>query len=189
MRLRKICARTQQYISETTSNMLTTAKVYKAHRKIIVQTHVSELRYVDVAEALHRNLTLLRKRSGELSQKLKELQHLILEQIKEMHRTEVDIDIKIRACQGSCKSTSVYSIDHQYYKSMRDSLAELGQTAEKKRTVFKDTKLQLHPVPAPPVSLSYRMIPIVRKELLTKFEDIEQNQVVLEDIWEDLLNE
>lgn len=58
---------------------------------------------------------------------------------------------------------------------------------QKKKSPVKDIlkiKLQAVDVDAPPL-FSYKTIPIVHKELLIQFDDLEQNQVVLEDVLEE----
>ena len=99
---------------------------------------------------------------------------------------QVDIDIKIRACHGSCKHTFVHRIDHEAYADMENELAKFNLLTAKKAMFPADIrKLNLEPLIRPPISLSYRGIPIVRKEFLTQFEDIDLNQVVLEELFND----
>lgn len=67
---------------------------------------------------------------------------------------------------------------------MERSLAKFNPITAKKAMFPTDIrKLVLQPVLRPPVSLTYRNIPVVRKEFLTQFEDIDLNQVVLEELF------
>lgn len=183
-RLGQVCSRAHAYQSAISSAMLVNTAIYYAHRKIIVKNHVAELRYAERFEGLQRNLTLLQRRSTELSRKLHKIHGLIHQQITDMRRLEVDIDIKLRACHGSCKHTFVHQIDHKAYSDMEHSLAKFNPIIVKKAMFPTDIrKLVLQPVLRPPVSLTYRNIPVVRKELLTQFEDIDLNQVVLEELF------
>ncbi|KAG9262096.1 fibrinogen alpha chain-like [Astyanax mexicanus] len=187
-RLHKICKNTQKYNHATSSTMLQSAQFYEAQRKILIKTYMQELRYADGAQRLHRNLTLLSERSSKLFSELQRYHSQILEQITEMHRLEVDIDIKLRACKGSCKQTFDHTIDHQTFKTMEDHMARFDLSSINQEPFTLDKKIKLQPVVRPPVSLTYRKIPLVRSRLLTKFEDIEQNQVVLDELLDDISN-
>lgn len=67
-------------------------------------------------------------------------------------------------------------------------MATLHLTAAKQELFTLDKKLKLQPVTQPQVSLAYRTLTLVHAKLLTKFEDIEQNQVVMEDFLLDMWN-
>lgn len=97
----------------------------------------------------------------------------------------MDIDIKIRACKGSCKQTFDHAVDNKGFEAMESKMAEFSTSKRQKSFTIKK-KLKLKSVDQPRVSQTYRKIPIVHTELLTKFEDIEQHQVVLDEILEDV---
>ncbi|KAL0970679.1 hypothetical protein UPYG_G00245620 [Umbra pygmaea] len=187
-RLRNICKKKQWYEDAVTTSLVTTKRIYDTNRKSIVKTYVAELRFVDFAERLAQNLTLLRKRSAALSQKLKEQRRLIQKQMDDMYRQEVDVDIKLRACRGSCKRTFAFRIDHGSYQSMQHLMTLFDNTTSQNemKSPIKDIPIiKLQPVDVgPPPSIGYKTIPIVQKELLTQFEDLEQNQVVLDKVLE-----
>lgn len=98
------------------------------------------------------------------------------------------MDIKLRACKGSCKQTFDHVPDHQMVKSMQDDMATFHMTSTKHNTFTLDKKLRLQPVARPQVSLTYRKLPFVYSKLLTTFEDIKQNQVVLDEFLQELWN-
>lgn len=98
---------------------------------------------------------------------------------------KVDIDIKIRACKGSCKQTFDHAVDNEAFKAMEIKMAQLSMISKRRKSFTKVKKLKLQSADRPAVSPTYRKIPIVRSELLTKFEDIEQHQVVLDELLED----
>ncbi|XP_053532299.1 fibrinogen alpha chain [Ictalurus punctatus] len=144
---------------------------------------MEEMRYAEVAEMLHRNLTLLWKKSTELSRELQKYQRQTEDQINKIHQFEVDIDIKVRACKGSCKQTFDHVPDHETFRSMRDKIATFDLTSPKQQKTFTlDKKLELQPVVQPHDSLAYGKLPFAHSELLTKMEDIEQNQVVMDEL-------
>ncbi|XP_051559262.1 fibrinogen alpha chain [Myxocyprinus asiaticus] len=178
-RLRKICARIQHNQDITSSVMQNIVQYYWSQRKTIIQTFMQELRYAEFAEELHRNLTFLQNRSAELSKELQKKHCMVWDQINEIRRIEVDIDIKIRACKGSCKQTFDHAIDNEGFSAMKNKMAEFNILSKRQKSFSK--KLILQSVDRPSVPPTYRKIPIIRNELLTKFEDIEQHQVVLDE--------
>ncbi|XP_052402091.1 fibrinogen alpha chain [Carassius gibelio] len=166
--------------------MQKSVKYYRSQRKAIIQTYMQEIRYAEFAEDLHRNLTFLHKRSSELAKDLQKHHHLIWNQINEILRIEVDIDIKIRACKGSCKQTFDHAVDSDAFKAMENKMEQFSIISKRRKSFSKNKKLKLQSVDRPSVSPSYRKIPFVRTELLTKFEDIEQHQVILDELLEDV---
>lgn len=99
---------------------------------------------------------------------------------------KVDIDIKIRVCKGSCKQTFDHAIDNEAYEAMENKMKQFSIISKRRKSFSRHQKLKLQPIDRPRVSQTYRKIPIVRTELLTKFEDIEQNQMVLDELLEDI---
>lgn len=97
----------------------------------------------------------------------------------------MDIDIKIHACKGSCKQTFDHAVDNEAFKAMEIKMAQFSIISKRRKSFAKVKKLKLQSADRPAVSSTYRKIPIVRAELLTKFEDIEQHQVVLDELLED----
>ncbi|XP_073805459.1 fibrinogen alpha chain [Danio rerio] len=185
-RLRKTCEKIQQHQDAISLVMQKSVKFYECQRKTIVQTYMQELRYAEFAEDIHKNLTFLHKRSAELAKDLRKYHYMIWDQINQLRRIEVDIDIKIRACKGSCKQTFVHAIDNEAYKAMESKMKQFSIISKRRKAFSRPQKLKLQPVDRPTVSQTYRKIPIFRTELLTKFEDIEQNQMVLDELLEDI---
>ncbi|XP_070849820.1 fibrinogen alpha chain [Chaetodon trifascialis] len=146
----------------------------------------SELKIVEYAEGLTRNLTLLRKRSSSLSLHLDELRHNIQKQMEDLYRTEVDVDMKLRACYGSCRSVPPFSVDHPSYQTLHTDLDQMDKTVSWRKKIavppqdIPHIKLQPVNVGLTP-SADYKTIPTVQRELLTQFEDIGQNLLVLEE--------
>lgn len=102
------------------------------------------------------------------------------------HWLQVDISIKLQACTGSCQAASPLSVNHGSYQDSMDRLDKaftnrLAAKAPCQRVPrLKLLTADLNLVP----SAEYKTIPIVRRELLTEFEDIEQNQIIPQDFAE-----
>ncbi|XP_019711536.1 fibrinogen alpha chain [Hippocampus comes] len=161
--------------------MAKVANVYRQHRRVLVIQHVSELKFVQDAAELARNLTTLRQRSGRQRQRLEELKERVRRQVEELWRAEVDVDMKLRACAGSCKAVLPFSIDDAAYRTLRADATEFDSQRRKQAPPPGDIpQIKLRPVlVGPPPSKAYKQIPTVRSELLTQFEDIGQNQLFL----------
>ncbi|XP_053199733.1 fibrinogen alpha chain [Scomber japonicus] len=192
-KMRKVCKDSKTYEDASEKSMTTMTHIYNSNRKVLVNEYMSELKFVDYAEGLARNLTVLRKRSAKLSQQLKELSGNAQEQIEELYRTEVDIDMKLRACHGSCRSAVPFSVDHSSYQTLQTHMDQVDKTMNQRRKSAKPpveiphVKLQPVDIDVAP-SAKYKSIPMVRKELLTQFEDIGQNHVVLENLLQEALD-
>ncbi|XP_045921759.1 fibrinogen alpha chain isoform X2 [Micropterus dolomieu] len=188
-KLRKVCKTAKMYEDAAEKSMTEMTQIYNDNRRVIVNRYTSELKFVDHAEGLARNLTSLRKRSSWLSQQLGQLRHNVQKQMEDLYQTEVDIDIKLRACHGSCQLALPFSIDHSSYQMLQNDMDQIDKTLNKRKKTATPPKniptINLQHIdvgPAP--SAEYKTIPMVKRELLTQFEDIGQNQVVLEKLLE-----
>ncbi|XP_078263530.1 uncharacterized protein LOC144597802 [Rhinoraja longicauda] len=70
--------------------------------------------YYQQVDHLNTRLIILQNRINEQIHRINLLRDSILKQYKDITRLEVDIDIKIRACKGSCKKSFVYHIDGEH---------------------------------------------------------------------------
>lgn len=96
---------------------------------------------------------------------------------------QVDIDIKLRTCAGSCRSTSPFSVDHRGYQTARDELSQ-AVTQRRRPAAPPQHVPRIRVLPAavgPATPADYRTIPEVQRELLTQFEDFGRNRIVLEE--------
>ena len=100
---------------------------------------------------------------------------------------QVDVDMTLRACSGSCRSALPFSIDHQSHEALQTDMGQMDKTLTQRMKAGTPPQdiphIKLQPVDsdlAP--SSEYKTIPTVRRELLTQFGDIGQNEVVLEEL-------
>lgn len=100
-------------------------------------------------------------------------------------RLQVEVDVQLRACSGSCKLVFPFSVDHHSFQTLQTDLRPRDETPHQRRTVVSPPEdvphMKLQTVDEHPTSPEYKSIPTVRRELLTQFEDIPQNRVFLED--------
>ncbi|XP_042368252.1 fibrinogen alpha chain [Plectropomus leopardus] len=182
-KLQAVCKRATLYEDAAEKSVTVMKRVYGATRRVFINRHESELKFVELAERLARNLTSLRKRSSRLSLQLGELRGNVQTQLEDLYRMEVDIDIKLRACSGSCRVALPFSVDHLGYRTLHAD-TERMETKRKAAAPPEDIpRVTLQPVDVEPVlSSEYQTIPTVQREALTQFEDIVQNRVVLEPV-------
>ncbi|XP_072232519.1 fibrinogen alpha chain [Leuresthes tenuis] len=183
-KLRTLCKTAKKYEDAAEKSMSAMTSVYNSNRRVIVNRYMSELKFVERADGLAGNLTALRKRSATLAQKLKELNRRVQKQMEELYRTEVDIDMKLRACGGSCRSVLPFGTDHRSYQALKTELDFMDKTRKQKSktpTPLMDIpRIELQPVDSGLVpSADYKAIPTIQRELLTQFEDIGQSQFVM----------
>ncbi|XP_051888519.1 fibrinogen alpha chain-like [Pristis pectinata] len=81
--------------------------------------------YYQQVDHLNSRLTILQNRINEQINKINRLRNTILEQFNEITRLEVDIDIKIRACKGSCKKSFIYNIDRERNAQLAKNLMSM----------------------------------------------------------------
>ncbi|XP_034424853.1 fibrinogen alpha chain isoform X2 [Hippoglossus hippoglossus] len=185
-KLWKVCKTGKLYEDAAETSMTAMTQIYNSNRRVIVNRYISELKFVESAEELSRTLTSLRKRSTSLSHQLKELHGDVWKQIEDLYRTEVDIDMTLRACHGSCRSALPFTVDHPSYQTLETDMDQMNKAINQRNkatTPPEDTAhVLMKTVMRPAPSAEYRSIPAVQRELLTQFEDIGQNELGLEEL-------
>uniref|UniRef100_A0A452UMZ2 Fibrinogen alpha chain n=1 Tax=Ursus maritimus TaxID=29073 RepID=A0A452UMZ2_URSMA len=94
--------------------------------------------YSQVSEDLRSKIEILRRKVIEQVQQIRLLQKNVRDQLVDMKRLEVDIDIKIRSCQGSCSRALERRTDLKYYE---DQQKQLEQVIAKDLLPPKDSSL------------------------------------------------
>ncbi|XP_057710333.1 fibrinogen alpha chain isoform X2 [Corythoichthys intestinalis] len=176
----EVCNKARTSESSLENVMAKVADVYRRHRKVLVIRHVSELKLVQDGAQLARKLTSLRQRSLRLQRRLKQLNERVRQQVEELWRAEVDVDMKLRACKGSCRTALALGVDHHNYHTLLADVSETYSRRKKKapQDIPQITVRSLEEFALP--SEAYKWIPTVQKELLTQFEDIPKNQIFVE---------
>ncbi|XP_015744982.1 fibrinogen alpha chain [Python bivittatus] len=82
--------------------------------------------YGQITDDLRRRLVTLKQRVADKVQRIKTLQNSIQNQVGELKRLEVDIDIKIRACKGSCARLFNYNLDTESYGNLQKQLVQVN---------------------------------------------------------------
>ncbi|XP_007496272.1 fibrinogen alpha chain [Monodelphis domestica] len=79
-----------------------------------------------VTEDLRRRIEVLKRKVTEQVQNIVSLQTNIRNQLVEMKRLEVDIDIKIRSCKGSCSRSLDRELDTKSYEDQQKQLEQVA---------------------------------------------------------------
>lgn len=104
--------------------------------------------YGQVSEDLRRRIEILKRKVIEKAQQIQVLQKNVRAQLIDMKRLEVDIDIKIRSCKGSCSRAVNREINLQDYEGQQK---QLEQVIAKELLPTKDRQylpaIKMYPVP------------------------------------------
>ncbi|XP_036914247.1 fibrinogen alpha chain [Sturnira hondurensis] len=88
-------------------------------------TNNNDNTFRQVSEDLRSRLEVLKRKVTEQVQHIQLLQKNVKAQLIDMKRLEVDIDIKIRSCQGSCSRSVTRGIDLQDYEEQQKQLEQI----------------------------------------------------------------
>ncbi|KAA8592030.1 hypothetical protein FQN60_017404 [Etheostoma spectabile] len=105
---------------------------------------------LDLNKAKHRSADqTLRQRITDMKIKIDRqlrilgaLKDRVKDQVVDMQRLEVDIDIKLRSCKGSCQSYTVHQLDRESYVGQLDALSAQSIESVGTLSVMKSRPLQ-----------------------------------------------
>uniref|UniRef100_A0A3B4YK06 Fibrinogen alpha chain n=1 Tax=Seriola lalandi dorsalis TaxID=1841481 RepID=A0A3B4YK06_SERLL len=81
--------------------------------------------YYDLAQNLRQRITDLKIKIDRQLRILAALKDRVKDQVVEMQRLEVDIDIKLRSCKGSCSTYTEYQVDQESYVTLEKQVSQL----------------------------------------------------------------
>ncbi|XP_012500702.1 PREDICTED: fibrinogen alpha chain isoform X1 [Propithecus coquereli] len=81
--------------------------------------------YNQVSEDLRSRIEVLKRKVIEKVQQIQLLQNNVRSQLVDMKRLEVDIDIKIRSCKGSCSRALNHQVDLKDYEDQQKQLEQV----------------------------------------------------------------
>ncbi|NXR30607.1 FIBA protein, partial [Zosterops hypoxanthus] len=137
--------------------------------------------YGRLSGELRRRIVTLKQRVVTQVNRIKALQSSIQEQVVEMKRLEVDIDIKIRACKGTCARSFDYKVDKESYDNIQKQLAQANSInlhPELQTTTMSILKMRPLKDSNVPDHFKHKHLP--EMHALNIINDIKQMEVVLE---------
>ncbi|KFO90531.1 Fibrinogen alpha chain, partial [Buceros rhinoceros silvestris] len=165
---------------------------YKRSNQIIVETinvikpNLDTAQQVDetyghVSGELRRRIVTLKQRVLTQVNRIKALQRSIQDQVVEMKRLEVDIDIKIRACKGSCARSFDYQVDKESYDNIQKQLTQANSIDlhPELQTIPLST-LKIRPLKDSNVPEHLKHRPLPEMQDLNVINNLRQMQAVLE---------
>ncbi|XP_029809156.1 fibrinogen alpha chain [Suricata suricatta] len=106
------------------SNSLT-ANIMELVRGDFATSNNNDNTFSQVSEDLRSRIVILKRKVLEQVQHIQLLQKNVRDQLIDMKRLEVDIDIKIRSCQGSCSRALERRTDLKYYEDQQKQLEQV----------------------------------------------------------------
>uniref|UniRef100_A0A3B5A9I0 Fibrinogen alpha chain-like n=1 Tax=Stegastes partitus TaxID=144197 RepID=A0A3B5A9I0_9TELE len=96
--------------------------------------------YYDLAQSLRQRITDMKIKIDRQLRVLAALKDRVKDQVTQMQRLEVDIDIKLRSCKGSCASYSEHQVDLDSYVTLEKQVqqldSQLDQNVESVGTLY-----------------------------------------------------
>uniref|UniRef100_A0A671UFC9 Fibrinogen alpha chain n=1 Tax=Sparus aurata TaxID=8175 RepID=A0A671UFC9_SPAAU len=88
--------------------------------------------YYDLAQNLRQRITDMKIKIDRQLRILAALKDRVKDQVVEMQRLEVDVDIKLRSCKGSCQGYAEFQVDHEDYVVLDKQINQLdSQSAQR----------------------------------------------------------
>ncbi|KAM6313658.1 fibrinogen alpha chain [Aegotheles albertisi] len=177
-KIKKLLTENQNNYKKSNRIIMETINVLKPNLDRDQQTDDT---YGRVSGELRRRIVTLKQRVVNQVNRIKALQSSIREQVVEMKRLEVDIDIKIRACKGTCARGFDYQLDKESYDNIQKQLTQANSInlhPELQTTTL--STLKMRPLKDSNVPEHFKHKPLPEMQALNLINDLRQMQVVLE---------
>uniref|UniRef100_A0A8C7XXP9 Fibrinogen alpha chain n=1 Tax=Oryzias sinensis TaxID=183150 RepID=A0A8C7XXP9_9TELE len=139
-------------------------------------------RYLELAQSLRQRITEIKIRIDRQMKVMAALKGRIRDQVTEMQKLEVDIDMKLRSCKGSCATYLEYQVDQQSYVTLEKQVAQLDtqtpQNIEAAGTLFV---MKSRPLKDLQVDSIYKSKAVQGQQKQDLFSDIKALKLVLEE--------
>ncbi|XP_053471143.1 fibrinogen alpha chain isoform X4 [Ictalurus furcatus] len=166
------------------STDLESKNTYSFLRERLVSSAGNDNRYTTLAEQLRQRIVELKIKIDRQLRVLEALKAQIKTQFIAVQRLEVDIDIKLRSCKGSCASSVNFSVDKEGYETLEKQLDRLDTLkVQSVETVSSLKVLKSRPLKDVNVPSIYKSITSDTERAAqrkTYFSDVGQLQLSLE---------
>uniref|UniRef100_A0A8D2IUN1 Fibrinogen alpha chain n=1 Tax=Varanus komodoensis TaxID=61221 RepID=A0A8D2IUN1_VARKO len=120
-KIKKLLSDNQE--SYKSSNILKQEITTILERNLVDEQRLDES-YGQTTDDLRRRIVTLKQRVVNHVNRIKSMQSTIENQVGEIKRLEVDIDIKLRGCKGSCARVPNYNVDMGSYDTIQKQLVQ-----------------------------------------------------------------
>ncbi|XP_069834819.1 fibrinogen alpha chain-like [Dendropsophus ebraccatus] len=155
-----------------------TKETYKQLKDNLVAAQQTDGSYNQVSDNLRQKIDILKVKVSRQIERIQMLQKNIREQVVEMKRLEVDIDIKLRACKGSCAKGVDFNVDVTSYENIQKQLLQ-AESTDLRPNINPLPILKMKPMKDSTVDSRYKTL-AQEKEKYPMFSDINQYSFVLE---------
>ncbi|XP_067876216.1 fibrinogen alpha chain-like [Heterodontus francisci] len=126
-RIKEIRWKLENYFTSIRNTQVTVTETTNRIKQTLDEVERLGETYNQLVDHLNSRLTILQTKTNDQSLKLEVLQNILLEQFKDVSRLEVDIDIKLRSCKGSCTKSIFYNINKENNAQMEKSLQSITE--------------------------------------------------------------
>ncbi|KAM8898160.1 fibrinogen alpha chain [Spinachia spinachia] len=124
-RVEKIRSLLDQHKVKHRSTDLVTKQTYDFLKEKLTSDAGNDNSYYDLAQGIRQRISDMKIKIDRQLSILRALKQRVGDQVAEMQRLEVDIDIKLRSCKGSCKSYTTFQVDHESYVGLEKQVNQL----------------------------------------------------------------
>ncbi|XP_061664966.1 fibrinogen alpha chain-like isoform X1 [Syngnathoides biaculeatus] len=114
----------QQQVGHRSADQAT-KQTYEFLKEKLTLNSGQDDRYYNLAQNLRQRISEMKVRIDRQLRVLAALRDRVTDQVGDMQKLEVDIDIKLRSCRGSCKTYSEYRVDHDGYVALDKQINQL----------------------------------------------------------------
>ncbi|KAM6269831.1 fibrinogen alpha chain [Porphyrio hochstetteri] len=177
-KIKRLLAENQNNFKKSSQVVVDTINLQKPGLDKAQQTDET---YSQVSAELRRRIVTLKQRVVTQVNRIKALQSSIQEQVLEMKRLEVDIDIKIRACKGTCARGFDYQVDKEGYENIKKQLTQASSiNLHPELQTSTLSTLKIRPLKDSSIPDHFKHKPLPEMHALDIINSIRQMQVVLE---------
>ncbi|XP_066517701.1 fibrinogen alpha chain [Hoplias malabaricus] len=149
---------------------------YTYLRERLLSSAGGDNRFADLAEQLRQRIVEMKIKIDRQLRVLDALKSQVKKQVIDMQRLEVDIDIKLRSCKGSCAKHTEFSVNKDGYVALEKQLDRLDSM----RVQSVETVSSLRVMKSRP--LKDVVLPSIYKAGLTGTERAEQRKPMFSDV-------
>ncbi|XP_075716442.1 fibrinogen alpha chain-like [Rhinoderma darwinii] len=175
----------QSWVTSNSHNIKILSELKHLHevadRNILTEKETLK-NFAQLGNELRKKLTNLKKKVNEQVTKIRHLYSETEDQLSIMKTMEVDIDIKIRTCKGSCQNAEVFMTNLENYGAwMKDLDTIRNNQRDDTKTLSNICFDNLHFTEKNSTSFK-QLWPLMEMEQLEMFDRIDQYRLKLEDV-------